>query len=289
MNMHIADAPTGAKAWRNRPRVWVLAEEEFRRAVDSRWLFTFAALFALFVLGLSYFGLAQSREVGFQSFARVTLSLLNLVLFTVPLAGLLLGVSSLAGNEGLSLLLAQPVSRREVLLGKLLGLGGAFSAAQMLGFGGGGVVVAMSAGSEGVRGFAVLCALSLALGWLTCATALFIAAVWPDRLRAMTAALGLWLLMVVAYDLAVLGVTTLLNGIPLQSVLLPALLLNPVDLARVLVTLAVGAGALFGPTSAVLVHTLGSTHGIVLGVVVLVVETVVPLFGAMYVFERRDW
>lgn len=289
MNAQTARTVTGTKAWNNRPRLWVLAEEEFRRAVESRWLFAFAALFALFVLGLSYFGLAQSREVGFQSFARVTLSLLNLVLFTVPLAGLLLGVSSLAGNEGLSLLLAQPVSRREVLLGKFLGLGGAFSAAQMLGFGGGGVVVAMSAGVEGVRGFAVLCALSLAIGWLTCATALFIAAVWPDRLRAMTGALGLWLLMVVAYDLAVLGATTILNGIPLQSVLLPALLLNPVDLARVLVTLAVGAGALFGPTSAVLVHTLGSTLGITVCVGVLVLETVVPLLGAIYVFERRDW
>lgn len=275
--------------WKTRPRVWVLAEEEFRRAVESRWLFAFAALFALFVLGLSYFGLAQSREVGFQSFARVTLSLLNLVLFTVPLAGLLLGVSSLAGNEGLSLLLAQPVSRRDVLLGKVLGLGGAFSAAQLLGFGGGGVVVALSAGAEGVRGFAVLCALSLIIGWLTCTTALFLAALWPDRLRAMTAALGLWLLMVVAYDLAVLGATTILNGLSLQTVLLPALLLNPVDLARVLVTMAVGAGALFGPTSAVLVHTLGSTVGVVLGVCVLAIETIVPLLAAVWVFERRDW
>ena len=119
--------------------------------------------------------------------------------------------------------------------------------------------------------------------------ALFLAALWPDRLRAMSAALGLWLLMVVAYDLAVLGATTILNGLPLQSVLLPALLLNPVDLARVLVTMAVGAGALFGPTSAVLMHTLGSTTGIIAGVCVLLIETLVPLVAAIYVFERRDW
>ncbi len=281
--------PAPDREWGARPRLWVLAEEEFRRAVESRWLFAFAALFALFVLGLSYFGLAQSREAGFQSFARVTLSLLNLVLFTVPLAGLLLGVGSVAGSDGLSLLLAQPVSRREVLLGKMLGLGGAFFAAQLLGFGGGGVVVALSAGAEGVRGFAVLCALSLVIGWLGCATGLFLAVLWPDRLRALTSALGLWLLMVVAYDLAVLGATTLLNGIPLQTVLLPALLLNPVDLARVLVTLAVGAGALFGPTSAVLVHTLGTATGITLGVCVLLAEAVVPLLGAIFLFERRDW
>ncbi len=52
-------------------RVWVIAKEEYRRALESRWLFGFTALFAALVLGLSYFGLAQSREVGFQGFEPV--------------------------------------------------------------------------------------------------------------------------------------------------------------------------------------------------------------------------
>jgi ABC-type transport system involved in multi-copper enzyme maturation permease subunit len=99
----------------------------------------------------------------------------------------------------------------------------------------------------------------------------------------------LWLLLVIAYDLAVLGATALLRGVPLQSVLFPALLLNPVDLARVLVTLAVGSGALFGPTSAVLVKLLGGGGGALLGLAVLLVETAVPLAVAARVFGRRDW
>src|SRR5262249_60476579 len=41
-------------------RVAVVAREEYRRALETRWLFVFTALFALLVLGLSYFGLAQS-------------------------------------------------------------------------------------------------------------------------------------------------------------------------------------------------------------------------------------
>src|SRR5215471_20035878 len=105
-------------------RIRVIAHEEYRAAFESRWLFLFSAFFALIVLGLSYFGLAQSREVGFQGFARVTLSLLNLALFVVPLTALLLGVTSITGSsETLSLLLAQPVGRAEVLAGKFLGLG----------------------------------------------------------------------------------------------------------------------------------------------------------------------
>ena len=271
-------------------RVRVLAREELRHALETRWLFAFTALFAALVLGLSYFGLAQSREVGFQGFARVTLSLMNLVLLVVPLTGLVLGVTSITGGgESLPLLLAQPVTRGEVLAGKYLGLGIALSAAQALGFGGGGVVIALQAGADQLPGFVALTVLSLALGWLTIAAALCIAAVWPERLRAMSAALLLWLLMVIAYDLVVLGATAVLSGMPLETVLFPALLLNPVDLARVLVTLAVGSGALFGPTSAVLVRMFGTQSGIALGAATLLVETVVPLVIAARVFRRRDW
>ena len=269
---------------------WIVAREEYHRALESRWLFGFAALFALFVLGLSYFGLSQSGEVGFTGFARVTLSLLNLVLFVVPLVGLVLGVMSVtASAESLSLLLAQPVSRTDVLLGKFLGLSAAIAVAQALGLGGGGLVVALNAGFDQLGGFAALCALSLALGVVSVSVALGIAALWPDKLRAMGAALGVWLLLVVAYDLGVVGLTSVLRGVELQRVLLPALLLNPVDLARVLVTLAVGQGALFGPTAAVLMRTMGSAGGIALAIAVLVLQAVVPLVVAAAAFRRRDW
>jgi len=251
---------SGAGRWH---RVGVVAREEFRQALESRWLFGFTALLAALVLGLSFFGMAQSREVGFQGFARVTLSLMNLVLFIVPLTGLMLGVTSVTG-------------------------GSALTVAQLVGFGGGGVVVALSAGADQVRGFAALAGLSIALGWLMVSTSLMIAVLRPDRLKAMSTALFLWLLLVVAYDLVVLGATTILNGLPLQRVLVPALLLNPVDIARVLTTLAVGSGALFGPTSAVLMQLSGTAAGIGIGLLVLAVETIVPAAIAMWVFERRD-
>ena len=271
-------------------RITVVAREEYRRALETRWLFGFAALFAAFVLGFSFFGLAQGREVGFQGFARVTLSLLNLVLFMVPLTGLTLGVTSITGSgETLPLLLAQPVTRSEVLAGKFIGLAAALGVAQALGFGGGGLVVALNAGADQVPGFLALTGLSLLLGWLNLAAALLIGTIWTDRLKAMSAALLLWLLMVVAYDLLVLGATAVLRGLPLEAVLFPAMLLNPVDLVRVLTTLAVGSGALFGPTSAVLMRMFGSTGGVAVGLGTILLETAVPLALARYLFRRRDW
>jgi Cu-processing system permease protein len=271
-------------------RAAVVAREEFRSAFESRWMFGFTLLLVALVLGLSYFGLSQSREVGFQGFDRVTLSLMNLVLFIVPLTGLTLGVTSVTGSSGtLALLLAQPVARGEVLLGKFAGLAGALSVALALGFGAGGMLVALNTGPQQAQSFLVLTAITLLLGWLNVAAALGIAVVWPDRLKAMSAALLLWLLMVVAYDLAVLGATAAFHGVPLQAILFPSLILNPVDLARVLVMLSTGSGALFGPTAAVLSKSFGAGPGIALGLAVLSVETLVPLLVAAAVFRRRDW
>jgi Cu-processing system permease protein len=271
-------------------RSGVVAREEFRRAFETRWMFGFTLLLVALVLGLSYFGLAQSREVGFQGFDRVTLSLMNLVLFVVPLTGLTLGVTSVTGGSGtLALLLAQPVARGEVLLGKFAGLAAALSVALALGFGAGGLLVALNTGPQQAGSFLVLTAITLVLGWLTVAAALAIAVVWPDRLKAMSAALLLWLLMVVAYDLAVLGATAAFHGVPLQAILFPSLILNPVDLARVLVILSMGSGALFGPTAAVLAQTFGTGPGIGLGLAVLSIEMLVPLIVAAAVFRRRDW
>lgn len=285
-----AALPRPARARHRRPPLVAIAAEEFRRVVESRWLFAFAALLAAMVLGLSFFGLVQSGEIGFQGFDRVTLSLLNLVLFVVPLVGLLLGVTSLTGDTNLlPLLLAQPVRRRDVLIGKALGLVAALSAAQAAAFGAGGVIVATQAGADHVPGFVVLTLLSMVLGALMVATGLALAAAWPDRLRAVTGAVLLWLALVVLYDLAVFGATSLLAGVPLQRVLLPALLVNPVDLVRVLVVFTVGSGALFGPTSAVLMQWMGTSSGLAIGIAALVVQTLVPLAVAVRLFERRDW
>ena len=274
-------------SWR---RVRVVAEEEYRGALESRWLFGFAALLTTLIAGLSYFGMVQSGELGFQGFARVTLSLMNLVLFVVPLMGLLLGVASLtAGSATLPLLLAQPVARTEVYAGKYLGLLAALSVALAVGFGAGGVVIAIEAGADQLRGFLVLTAVAFALGAISVAASMLLAVLWPDRLRATSAAIGLWLLMVVAYDLLLLGATATFNGVRLQAMLFPALLVNPVDLARVLTTLATGSGALFGPTSAVLVRWFGTAGGIALGVAVLGAELAAPLAVGAWRFRRRDW
>ncbi|MFO7610774.1 MAG: ABC transporter permease subunit [Candidatus Krumholzibacteriia bacterium] len=268
-----------------------VARESLRRVAAARAILLFAALFAVLALGLSYFGLAGQRAAGFQGFARLTGSLLNLVVYVVPLMALMVGTTEVAGRlHHLSVILAQPVGRSAVLVGSYLGVAAALAAALVIGLGAAGVLVGLQsgAGAAAAGGFIVLVVTALALLLAFLAVAYLLGVVFLDRLRAMGAAVVVWFAAVVGYDLAVIGLSSLLKGVPLKSVLLPAILLNPVDLGRVVVTLAGGRGALFGPAGATLVDVFGRPAGAVLAAGVLALHVALPLVVAVLVFRRRD-
>jgi Cu-processing system permease protein len=148
----------------------LVARQELRLAVRSRWIQIFSVVFAALALAVAASGYILSGGHGVQDFARTAASLVQLVILLVPLTSLLVGVQALASDRGAAeLLLSQPISRREVLLGKLLGLFEALLAAQALGFGAAGLVIFSQSGGEGLGGFALLFLVSAAL------TAVFLA------------------------------------------------------------------------------------------------------------------
>jgi Cu-processing system permease protein len=274
----------------NLTAVVTVARDEFRRAARSRWIFLFAATFAALALGLSYFGLAGTGHSGFQAFERVTASLLNLVLLWVPLASVLLATARLTGSrEATGFLLAQPLTRSEALLGKYAGLLGALTLAQAVGFGGAGLVIARAAGDEQAFAFAAMVGLSIALSAIFLAIGTLLAAALPDRVQALGAGLAAWLASTVLYDLAAVGLTSVLYGLPIRAILTVALWTNPVDLCRVLATAALGSRALFGPTGAVVGPFLASPLGMAAAAASLVAWLGVPLGGALAAFSRRDF
>jgi len=149
----------------------LFAQEELVLALRSRWTQIFAVVFGLLSFAVAGAGYVLSGGHGVQDFARTAVSLVQLVLLLVPLTALLIGVLSLVPDRGAAeLLFSQPVSRRTILLGKLLGLFQALAAAQAVGFGAAGAVVYGQSGSEGLGGFLLLVGASLVttavfLGW----------------------------------------------------------------------------------------------------------------------------
>jgi len=262
----------------------IVAKREFLDAIRSRWLFFFSGVFLMLSAGIVYFG-----PGGMLDLARSTASLLHLVLFLVPLFALVLGSLSLAGSrESLSLFLAQPLTRREVFIGKYLGLGLAIALGLLVGFGGAGIILAFYTGTQGTAPFLIFVLLSLLLAWSFLSISFLSSVLFLEKVRALGFALFLWFWFAVFYDLVLIGLITSFEDIPYKSILLTMLFFNPIDLMRTLVLLSIGLSALLGPTGAVLDKMLGGFWGGFASALSLFVWLFIPLIRAALIFERKD-
>jgi Cu-processing system permease protein len=270
----------------------LVARQERILAVRSRWTQVFAVVFAALALAVAASGYVLSGGHGVQDFARTAASLVQLVLLLVPLTALLIGVLSLAPDRGAAeLLFSQPVSRRTILLGKLLGLFEALMAAQALGFGAAGLVVFWQSGDEGLSAFLTLFVASAVLTavFLGLAAWLAAAAIGRRRTRALALALVVWFAAVVLFDLAALGLASLLPSGPASRVLMVAVLVDPVDAVRTAALLAVEGAAAFGAASlAFLRFTRGPWGAAVLIGLSLLLWIVGPMLAAVRRLQRTD-
>jgi Cu-processing system permease protein len=241
--------------------IGLFARQELVLALRSRWTQIFAAVFGVLAAAVGGAGYVLSGGHGVQDFARTAVSLVQLVLLLVPLTALVIGVLSLSSDRGAAeLLFSQPVSRRTILLGKLLGLFQALAAAQAVGFGAAGVLVYSQSGSDGLSGFllVVLASLVTTAVFLGLAALLAAGAVGRRRTRALALALVVWFASVVLVDLAALGLASVLPSGTASRVLIVSAIVNPVSAVRTGALLAVEGTAAFGAASLAL---LRFTHG----------------------------
>lgn len=266
----------------------LIARKEVRDALRSRWFLLYAAAFAGLALALSRLSLGDGSVAGFAGFGRTAASLINLVLLVVPLMGLTLGAGSLAGERErgtLATLLAQPVARREVLVGKYVGLALALGSALALGFGLAGALVAFGGASASAGAYLRLVGFAMLLALATLAIGMLISSATRRVGAATGVALFVWLGLVFFGDLGLMG-TALTMRLDVGT-LLGLTLLNPLETYKIA---AVGAitGTLdaLGPAGTYATRTYGDALAPLLAGV-LIAWTVVPLLVAGWVFEKK--
>lgn len=270
----------------------IIARRELTDAVRSRWVLLSGGLFALLALALALVGMRSVGLGGVAGFSRTAIGLLNLVLYLVPLLALLLSITSMAAEreEGaLEVLLAQPIARPAVVLGKFAGLGAALAIALFGGFGGAGLVIAIAGGDLAAGGYLLLVLRSLGLGLCFLSLGLWLASVSASRVRALMGGLLLWFGSVLLYDLLVVGATALFGGAALKSALGLLLIANPVDLVRIAALIQLGGVDSFGLTAQALIGFLRGPMGAALLALALLGWIVAPLLGAILAFSRRDF
>lgn len=271
--------------------LWICARYELVLAVRSRWLQTFAVVFAGLALAVSSAGYILSGGHGVQDFSRTAVSLVQVVLLLVPLAALVFGGLALTPERGAAeLLYSQPVPRGAILIGRMLGVWLALAAAELIGFGIAGLVVQTQAGIDGLWRYGALVLTAVAVTGVFLAIATLLASVNAGRrTRVLAAALVVWFVTVVMFDLAVLGVASLLRSGSASRLLISATLINPVDAARTGALLAIEGTAAFGAASlALLRFTGGIGMAAALVALSLVAWLVTPLWLATRALSRAD-
>jgi Cu-processing system permease protein len=270
--------------------ITTIARQELVINIRNRWTLVFAGVFGVLVLAISYFGLVTSGAVGFQGFARTSASLLNMILYIVPLVALTMGTLSFTSEKSASeLLFSQPVTRGEILLGKFLGLCASIFIATMIGFGLAGIIIGAKAGTEGALRYPVFIGFSLMLALIFLSLSALISAVCRRKSKAFGVALFVWFFFVLFYDLLVIGATFLFKERTANMLIFSSLFGNPVDMVRVAGLMTLNGQDIFGAGGAALLRFLGGESlSIVLLLMALSVWVVAPLVAAQRLLKHQD-
>lgn len=218
-------------------QIKVIAAKEFRDRIRNRWVIAVAVIFTLFALAIAYFGSAQQGEVGFHSIEVTIASLVSLVIYLIPLIALILGYDAIVGERergSLDLLLSMPITRLELLLGKFAGLSAALACATLAGFGSVGLLLASQLDTAAFYHYAGFMLSAILLGMVFLSLAVMVSVMSKDRARASGAAIAVWFLFVLVYDLTLLGALVVSGGAFGEDMFPLLLLLNPADIFRIL-------------------------------------------------------
>ena len=267
-----------------------LAVQEVRAGLRNRWVVATTLLLAALSLSMVLLGSAPTGAVKADPLAVLVVSLASLTIFLVPLIALLLSFDAIVGEHErgtLMLLLSYPVARWQVVVGKALGQTGILAIATLLGFGiaAGALWLGGGIGAEAWRAFGLMVLTSILLGAAFVSLGVLASTLVAERATAAGLAFVIWLLFVLLYDAALLGVLVADQGRHVtQAILDVMLLLNPTDAYRLFNmaandTVAVYSG-LAGPgTTATLPPDLL--------LAALVAWVLAPLALAILAFRRR--
>lgn len=263
--------------------------KELRDAFRNRWFIVFTVAFAGLALALSALMHPSGLSLRTMSYSRTAASLINLVLLFVPLIGLTLGSANLTGDRetgALVYLLAQPVSRVEVLLGKYLGMAGALLATLTLGFGVAGVALALQGSIQDAGSYLLTVMLAYLLALAMLSLGFLMSTIAQKTTAALGGALFLWLFLVFIGDLGIMG-TALSTQMPIQAVFFIAVL-NPLQMFKIASILTIQANLeVLGPAGLYATNQFG---GLLLPLLLLglVIWIVVPLLCALGLFSRQE-
>jgi len=252
----------------------------FYDLMRSRWSYAYL----LFYLLLSFVLLFLNSEL-----SKAIITLMNVITVLVPLIGTIFGIMYYYDSrEFTQLLLAQPVKRSSIFIGQYLGVAISLSMSLLIGMGIPFVMYGLF-GSSVIWDFSLLLVTGVFLTFIFTALSFYIGLCNENKIKGFGYAILLWLFMAVIFDGLLLLSLVYFNDYPLDKFALVSSMLNPIDLSRILILLKLDISALLGYTGAVFQKFFGTSFGLILSILTLLVWVIVPMWGIRRKSKRKDF
>jgi Cu-processing system permease protein len=271
--------------------ILIIAAKEIQEGLRNRWVLATTLLLGALSLSLTFLGSAPTGNVSAGALDVVVVSLSSLTIFLLPLIALMISHDAVVGEMErgtMILLLSYPVGRHQVILGKFCGHVLILAFATVIGYGAAALALAITGASvlaASWYAFAAMLGTSVMLGAVFVAIGYLISSMVGDRGTAAGLSVGVWLLMVLVFDMALLGILVVDQGRVVSAPVLEWLLfLNPTDLYRLSNLTGFNASQFSGMAG--LAGT--ATTGLAALLTGLAVWIVAPLGLATLFFARRE-
>ncbi|CAB3391533.1 ABC transporter permease [Kyrpidia spormannii] len=242
--------------------VWIIAKREMKLGYRNPWAYSFLALFSVFSLALVL--IQSNRAAGLPAYTHATATMMNLILYLLPMMTLLLGAFSVTAEKEdgtRDLLSTYTLSSWAYMAGKFVGLVAVLASILAVGFGLFGLVGAWLGQGVTLADLALFLGFSAAILLLYLGIALLIGALAANRWQALTMGVGVWFVTVLAWPTLLIASLNLMPHSAVKPMLTFLTFCNPAELVRLFTVIQLGAGSILGPAYVQLVEGASGPWG----------------------------
>jgi ABC-type transport system involved in multi-copper enzyme maturation permease subunit len=279
----------------NTKSIYIIAKKEFMDNIRNKWIIAMIIIFLLLTILSSYLAAGQTGgEESLGGMEDTVVTLLSISTLLIPIIAIMLGYSTISGEAesgSLSIVLSYPIKRIEVLIGKLIGLGSVLFFSNIIGFGFGGAIIALSVGTAEGLSFLLFILLTSLLGLVFLSLSICISSICKKRVTSIAGGILIffWAMIFGMIIFAIL----LASGVSLEQFLTPgfeypdwlftAVFFSPSDLYQVTVMKGFGLSQAFG-------FSMEFPEYMSLGLLVFAefIWLIIPMIFAYIFFKKRD-
>lgn len=211
------------------------------------------------------------------------LTILNIILFTVPLVSILFATIYIYNSsEFIELIVSQPVKRSKIWTSLFIAVATALAISFLIGAG-----LPLLIYSSNFVGLMMLVVGTLITLVFT-ALAFLSSILTRDKARGIGLAILTWLFFALIFDGIVLFLLFQFSDYPIENAMVGITALSPIDLARIQILLHLDVSAMMGYTGAIFKDFFGTQTGLCISFFLLLLWTIIPFLFSLKKFNSKD-